>query len=244
MLMVDEQRRRGRDTEQGEPGSDAGDAPSRAASERLCAGCRRTVPREELLRFAISPEAPFLAPDPQRKLGGRGVSVHPTRACIELAARKGGFARALKKSVAIDTDALCATARVLYVMRAESLLIAAARRKKLAIGTEAVREALRAPSGTAVEVLVVAADAEGRREELESAAERLGRRCLVFGSKSSLGRLFGRDEVGVLGILDHGIADEVVRCAARANELESPVGPVGIGGRSHGGASGRVSEGE
>lgn len=246
--MVDEQQRRGRGTDEQEvDGDDAGEASSRAVSERLCAGCRRTVPREELLRFAIGPEAPYLAPDPQRKLGGRGVSVHPTRACIELAAKRGGFARALKKGVAIDAAALCESAAVLYVMRAESLLIAAARRKKLAIGTDAVRDALRRPerSGGAeeceVEVLVVAADAEGRREELRAAAEKLGRRCTVLGTKGSLGRLFGRDEVGVLGILDRGIADEVVRCAARAAELESP---VGIGDRGRGGASVRVSEGE
>lgn len=241
MLMVDEQKRRGREAESEEIAGETGEASSRAASERLCAGCRRTDGRDELLRFAIGPEAPFLVPDPQRKLGGRGVSVHPTRACIELAARKGGFARALKRSVSIDAAALCETARVLYVMRAESLLIAAARRKKLAIGTEAVREALRAPAGSLVELLVVAADAEGRREELEAAAARLGRRCQVLGSKSSIGRLFGRDEVGVLGVLDRGIADEVVRCATRAEALGAP---VGIGGRSHGGASGRVSEGE
>ncbi|UJR81138.1 YlxR family protein [Sandaracinus amylolyticus] len=259
MLMVDEQQRRGRGTDEAEvDGDDAGEASSRAVSERLCAGCRRTVPREELLRFAIGPEAPYLAPDPQRKLGGRGVSVHPSRKCIELAAKKGGFARALKKGVSIDANALCESAAVLYVMRAESLLIAAARRKKLAIGTDAVRDALRRPErsgGTAefagsrtdrreeceVELLVVAADAEGRREELRAAAEKLGRRCTVLGTKGSLGRLFGRDEVGVLGILDRGIADEVVRCAARAAELESP---ERIGDRGRGGASVRVSEGE
>lgn len=241
MLMVDEQRRRGRETEGAEIAGEAGEGSPRAASERLCAGCRRTEARDELLRLAIAPDAPFLVPDPQRKLGGRGVSVHPSRACVELAVKRGGFARALKRSVAIDAAALCEAARALYVMRAESLLIAASRRKRLAIGTEAVREALRTPEGSLVEVLVVAADAEGRRVELEAVAARLGRRCQVLGTKSSLGRLFGRDEVGVLGVLDRGIADEVVRCATRADALGAP---VEIGGRSHGGASGRGAEGE
>lgn len=250
-MMVEEQRRRGREKGSAEVAGEAGEASSRTPSERLCAGCRRTDARDALLRLAIGPEAPFLVPDPQGKLGGRGVSVHPTRACVELAAKKGGFARALKRNVTIDAAALCETARALYVMRAESLLIAAARRKKLAIGTEAVREALRAPEGSLVEVLVVAADAEGRREELEAAAARLGRRCQVLGTKSSLGRLFGRDEVGVLGVLDRGIADEVVRCAERAEALRGEAmradaqgAPKGIGGRSHGGASGRGAEGE
>ncbi|MDQ3033316.1 MAG: YlxR family protein [Myxococcota bacterium] len=230
------------------------------------------MPRDELMRLAIAPDAPYLAPDPQRKLGGRGVSVHPTRACVELAAKKGGFARALKRGVAIDAGALCEAAAAHYERRAESLLIAAARRRRLAIGTDAVRAALRSPAPGAqvagspesspVEALIVAADAEGRREELQANAARLGRRCTVLGSKSSLGRLFGRDEVGVLGVLDRAIADEVVRCAAHAAELKSPEGSspdgsspgnsaspaisaaAGQGERGHGGASARVSEAE
>ncbi len=229
-----------------------------SVSERLCVGCRRNDSREELLRFAIGPEAPYLAPDPQRKLGGRGVSVHPTRACVELAWRRGGFARALKRDVTrdgkIDIDALCDAAVVLYEKRAESLLIAAARRHKLAIGTDAVREALRSSirsgderSPVFVETLIVSSDAEGRREELEALAERLGRRCVVLGTKNSLGRLFGRDEVGVLGIMDRGIADEIVRSAAHAAELKkSPEGsePEGKDGQCQGGATVRVSEAE
>jgi predicted RNA-binding protein YlxR (DUF448 family) len=187
-----------------------------AISARLCAGCRNTAPREELLRLAISREAPFLVPDPQRKLGGRGVSVHPTRACVSLAVKKGGFARALASDARIDEASLLANAASLYVKRAESLLLSAARRRTLAIGTEAVREAMREG---ALDCLVVASDAEGRREELEAGAARLGRRCAVLGTKASLGRLFGRDEVGVLSVRDAGIAAEVVRCAGIAREL-------------------------
>jgi len=199
--------------------SSASERPSsdeRVASERLCVGCRRTVPREELVRFAIADVAPYVVPDPQRKLGGRGASVHPTRECIQLAVKKGGFARAAKKSVTIDAAALWTSLARLYEQRSDSLLIAASRRNMLVIGTDAVREALRPSEKTGevrIEVLVVASDAEGRREELEAGAARMGRRCCVIGTKNSLGRLFGRDEVGVLGILDSRIGDEVVRCA-------------------------------
>lgn len=226
-----------------EAGASEAVASERRVSERLCAGCRRVDERDALLRFAVGPEAPYLAPDPQRRLGGRGVSVHPSRACVELAARKGGFARALRKSVAIDAGALCSAAAALYEKRAESLLLAAARRKLLAIGTDAVREALRGRLPVAdlrdrkagavgaagaqgaveshVELLLVAEDADGRREELRAQAERIGRRCVVMGTKESLGRLFGRSELGVLGILDRDLADEVVRCVTRASALSS-----------------------
>src|SRR5688500_10485949 len=115
---------------------------SEEVSTRLCVGCRQTASREELLRLAIAPSSPWLVPDPQQKLGGRGVSVHPTRKCVQLAAKKGGFARALKRGVSIDSQALCEMAAALYEQRGASLLIAASRRKMLVIGTEAVREAM------------------------------------------------------------------------------------------------------
>ena len=203
-------------SEQRDDRAPRGDGETEGASTRLCVGCRRDDARESLLRFAIGPDAPYLAPDPLRRLGGRGVSVHPTRACITAAVKKGGFAKALRKSVPLDAAALCASAAALYEQRASSMLLAASRRKALAIGTDAVRDALRAE---AVDVLVVASDAEGRREELEASAARLGRRSAVLGTKESLGRLFGRVEVGVLGILDRRFGDEIVRCAALVAEL-------------------------
>lgn len=193
-----------------------GEAPTRGPM-RLCVGCRRTVPKEDLARLALLEEAPFVVLDPRGRLGGRGASVHPSRACIELAVRKGGLARAAKRSVSIEAASLFAALAAHHVQRAESLLIAASRRKLLAIGTEAVREALRAGR---IETLLVARDAEGRREELEAAAARSDRRACVFGTKESLGRLFGRDEVGVMGILDRGIGDEIVRSAGIAAEME------------------------
>lgn len=181
------------------------------ASVRTCVGCRREDARPALLRLAVCPEPPYLVPDPRRQLGGRGVAVHPSRTCIELAANSGGFARALGMRARIDARALCDVAARRHAMRAESLLIAAARRTMLAVGTEAVREALREGR---VQTLVVARDAEGRAEELRAAAERIGRRAAVLGTKDSLGRLFGRAEVGVLGVLDRRMGDEIGRCAA------------------------------
>jgi predicted RNA-binding protein YlxR (DUF448 family) len=194
-------------------GCDAGEGEM---GERLCVGCRRTSSLDELLRLAITSEPPWVIPDPRRRLGGRGLSVHPTRDCVEAAAKRGGFARALRRSVAVDVEALCTTAAALYAKRVESLLLVAARRKWLALGTEAVRAAL---GEGRLELLVVAADAVNRRDELTSVARRLGKRWIVFGTKHSLGKLFSRDELGVLGVLDRTIADEVVRSAAREAEL-------------------------
>lgn len=230
-------------TEGAEGESMSPSASERLSSERTCVGCRRTVPREDLVRFAIADVPPFVVPDPQRKLGGRGASVHPTRECITLAVKKGGFARAAKKSVTIDAAALWTSLARLYEQRSDSLLIAASRRKMLVIGTDAVRESLRPSEKTGevrIEVLVVASDAEGRREELEAGAARIGRRCCVIGTKNSLGRLFGRDEVGVLGILDPRIGDEVVRCAEIISGLHGSRADGSRAGETDAKAAGRA----
>ncbi len=184
--------------------------------ERTCVGCRAKDARDALVHFAVRPEPPRLAPDPDHRLGGRGVSIHPRRACFEAAVRRGGLARALGGPVDMDAGALAELARSWYRRRIEGLLIGAARSKNLSLGTDAVREAMHAGG---VQLLVVASDAAGRREELERAAERLGRACVVFGTKASLGRLLGRDEVGVVAIGDGRIAAEVVRANARATSL-------------------------
>lgn len=178
--------------------------------ERTCAGCRARDDRDALARFVLGPDGRLVA-DASRKLPGRGVSVHPRRSCIEAAARRGGFARALRTSVQVDADTLVDQLSAQYHRRIEGLLLAASRKRALVLGTEAVRGELRRD---APDMLLVAADAAGRREELERTAQRLGDKCLVYGTKAELGRLFGRDEVGVLAIEDRGIAGEIARAAA------------------------------
>lgn len=188
-------------------------------SERTCVGCRQVAPRDALLRFARGPDGD-LAPDPARRLGGRGASVHPTRACIEAAVKRGGFARAFHAEITADAATLAARAADWERRRIEGLILAAHRSKCAALGTDAVRAAVADRSAVA---LVVAADAAGRREELVEATRGLGGACWVIGTKASLGRLFGRDELGVLAVLDERIAEEIGRASARLRDLEEEV---------------------
>lgn len=184
-------------------------------SERTCAGCRQHDRREAFVRLAVAPVAPFVVPDLGRKLGGRGISVHPRRACVVSAVQRGGISRSLKREVRVDLDGLLKSLVQAHTTRIEGLLLAAGRRRLLTMGTDATREAL----GTRVEALLVATDAEGRREELLATASRLGCRAVAFSTKSLLGRLFDRGEVGVIGILDGGIAAEVVENGQRVMAL-------------------------
>jgi predicted RNA-binding protein YlxR (DUF448 family)/ribosomal protein L7Ae-like RNA K-turn-binding protein len=193
---------------------------SEETNDRTCVGCRRKDDPAALLRLAVSPEPPFVAPDLGVRGGrarpGRGLSVHPRLECIRAAAERGGIARSLRRAVQIDGEGLARAAAAAYARRCDGLLLAAGRRRLLTVGTDVTREAL---SQGRLEALVVAEDAAGRRDEVLGAAARLGCHALVFSTKERLGRLFGREEVGVLGILDAGIASEVVACGQHAMEL-------------------------
>ncbi|HET8937886.1 MAG TPA: DUF448 domain-containing protein [Polyangiales bacterium] len=201
-------------------------------SSRACAGCRQREDREALLRFVAGGQPPQLAPDIRRRAPGRGVSVHPRYRCVEAAVRSGALRRGLGLAADPTADVsarqLSQTAAEQYKRRATGLLQAGHRARKLALGTEAVRFALSTSgtitengAGKGVHALLIAHDAEGSREELARAAERLGARCLVWSTKEELGRLFGRAMLSIVGVLDAGIATElrhVVRCAAELAE--------------------------
>lgn len=187
---------------------------------RSCAGCRQTDAREALLRFVAAAQTGTaeLAPDIRRRMSGRGVSVHPRYRCVEAAVRSGAFKRALGVDEVAPARELSRSAADQYRRRAESLLSSAQRARKVALGTDAARRAL---EDRELELLLVAQDAEGSREELTQTAARLGLRCLVWSNKQDLGRVFGRALLSIVGVTDAGIATElrhVVRCATELAE--------------------------
>jgi ribosomal protein L7Ae-like RNA K-turn-binding protein len=144
--------------------------------------------------------------------------VHARFRCVDAAVRSGALRRALGVDPSVSSRELSQSASHQYIRRATSLLAAAKRSRKLVLGSEAVRTALAART---VQLLLVARDAEGSREELVGSATRLGLRCLVWSDKEELGRLFGRALLSIVGVLDAGIASElrhVVQCATELAE--------------------------
>lgn len=189
-------------------------------TERTCVGCRRKDEPAALVRLVPTDAPPHLAPDIGRKgalgLRGRGVWVHPKRPCVRAAVERDRLGRSLRRAIDLDVSALEEALRAAHARRLEGLLLAGARRRRVSVGAVATRDALDAKRAQA---LVVASDAAGRRDELMEAAARIGRRVVVFSTKSQLGRLLGREEVGVIGILDGGIASEVVETGRRLRDL-------------------------
>jgi predicted RNA-binding protein YlxR (DUF448 family) len=210
------------------------------APERTCVGCRAHAERADLLRFVHVPgNEPPLVPDFGARLAGRGVWVHPRGACLKRAVR-GGFARALRQSVDVDFAGLAAIACGQVERRLRGLLLAAQRRRAVALGTDAVRLALgavpravldgsraapravldgsrAAPRAStapcAVHLLLVAKDAAGRRADLVSQAAERNVPVIELCTKDELGHLTGKDSLGFIAVLDVQIAREIADSA-------------------------------
>ncbi len=188
------------------------DKPSR----RMCAGCGCRAERDEFVRLVVGDSAPFVAVDLGRRLGGRGVSVHPRRACIRSAALRGGLARALRGVAQVEPESIERMLVQQFEQRALGLLSSAQRARTLALGTDAVRAALHANRG---DLLIRAKDSRGRGHELAHAATALGCATATWGTKASLGDAFSRSELGVLLITDRGIARAVLDCLSHVEAL-------------------------
>jgi predicted RNA-binding protein YlxR (DUF448 family) len=186
------------------------------ASKRMCAGCGSRDGREELVRLVVADTAPFIAVDLGRRLEGRGVSVHPRRACIRSAALRGGLARALRGVARVEPESIEQMMVEQLEKRVLGLLSSARRRRSLALGAEAVRSALQAGRG---DLLIRAKDSRGRANELSRMATALGCANATWRTKGSLGDAFGRSDLGVLLVMDRGIAGAVVDCLSHIEAL-------------------------
>ena len=80
------------------------DYGGRATPLRTCVGCRVRAVKPELLRLVRVEGS--IVPDPQGRLPGRGASLHPSLACLELAERRRAFSRAFRFAGALDTAPL------------------------------------------------------------------------------------------------------------------------------------------
>jgi predicted RNA-binding protein YlxR (DUF448 family) len=69
---------------------------------RTCVGCGRKAPQSELLRF--SAPGGTLAPDPDRRLPGRGAYTCRSEACFERARARRAFARVLRRAVTVPVE--------------------------------------------------------------------------------------------------------------------------------------------
>lgn len=137
------------------------DRTDRDGPERTCAVTRESRSREELLRFVASP-ADEIVPDLKCKLPGRGVWITATQTMVEQAARRGAFARSLKKQVKVNPDLSVRTGELLEQDALQSLAMA---NKAGLVGTGAFHVEKALARGTCVAVIEATdGSPDGRRK--------------------------------------------------------------------------------
>jgi predicted RNA-binding protein YlxR (DUF448 family) len=123
--------------------TDAGPARAGGAAnpQRRCVATMESRPQHEMIRFVLSPDG-VVTPDLAGRLPGRGAWVTSSREAVELAVKKGAFARAFKAQAKAPSD-LAAQVEHLLSRRILDQLGLAKRAGELILGFEQVREAIR-----------------------------------------------------------------------------------------------------
>jgi predicted RNA-binding protein YlxR (DUF448 family) len=170
---------------------------------RRCLASGRIRSKDEMIRFAVSPEGE-LVPDLAAKLPGRGLWLSPERLLVETALSKGLFAKAARRKVTVPPDLL---KRLEGLLKRRCLdILGMARRAGLVVaGFDQVSEALR--SGKAA-YRIEASDgaADGRRKLF---GKMPGIETVSLLTAAELGSALGRDHMVHIALLPGGLADRL-----------------------------------
>ena len=191
-------------------------------AERTCILSRRTAPRDELIRLALSPEGE-VAPDVRARAPGRGAWIGVDRGTLEAAQTKGKLKAALARAFKANADApadLGARIEAALERAALDRLGLEARAGLLILGSEKIEVAARRGD---VALLLHAADAseDGRRKldqawRVGSDEEGSGRQGLVLpAARAILSLALGRENVVHAAITDRAAAARVERALSR-----------------------------
>ena len=195
--------------------------PGEQIPTRRCIYTRQTLPREMLIRFAISPDG-TVVPDLQEKLPGRGLWLTARGDIIRRACAENVFSKEARRNVTVPAEL---PVSVTALMNSRCLdLIGLARRSGAAVaGFEKVRTAI--DSGE-VALLVEASDgAEDGREKLARRA--VGVETLFLWTADQLGAPFGRERCVHAAILAGGLAGRLAREARRCAGIQSEGADIG-----------------
>jgi len=183
---------------------------------RTCVGCQTAEAAAGLVRLMLAPDGEVVV-DPKGGASGRGAWLHARPECVERGVPRG-LSRALKTSVNATPEEVAEKLRATGVRRLAGLLAAAHGAKLLAAGASAVEEAFRE---SRVRLLLVAEDARAAASSHAVGALFEKGLALVVLDKVGLGRLVGREEAGVVALLDGGFAASVREAVALASFVRS-----------------------
>jgi uncharacterized protein len=202
-------------------------AGAKRAVERTCVGCGHEDEPESFLRFTIGPDAEIVA-DLQSRLGGRGAWAHPRIDCLTKACQRG-FSKSFKAATATTLMQLGEQLLASSQRRLDGLLLAGAKRRCVIAGREAVKEV-----AAQAALVLLAEDAKSVAKDSTVMAIGQQGKVVIWGTKDHYGQLFGKTEVGVLALLEQGIAEAVEKTVSIAR--------LGARARCGGGDARQLSE--
>jgi predicted RNA-binding protein YlxR (DUF448 family)/ribosomal protein L7Ae-like RNA K-turn-binding protein len=186
-------------------------------SERTCVGCGKRMPAESLVRVVLAEtpdqKASSVVCDAKGGSFGRGAHVHASPECLVNACKKG-LPRAFKREIKMTPLELAQSIAAAHGRRLAGLLAGGVRAGLVAIGNDAVIEALRSGRSKLV-VLAADAAAAASRDEVRMAVGE--GKSVVFGDRMKLAEAVGRvgaqarEGVAIVAITDHALAGEVRR---------------------------------
>ena len=194
--------------------------------ERTCILSRRTAPREELIRLAVSPEGE-VAPDVRARAPGRGAWIGVTRAELDAANAKSKLKAAVQRAFKTN-DVRVPTnlgERIEHALRKTALdrLGMEARAGNLINGADKVEAAARAGK---VHLLVHALDASEDGKRRMDQAWRVGGggpKGVIFPEgRTRLSLALGRENVVHVALTDPAAASRVSHAIARWRAFNGP----------------------
>jgi predicted RNA-binding protein YlxR (DUF448 family) len=172
--------------------------------ERTCIGCRSILKKDDVIRIIAGPAGVLI--DYREKLEGRAAYICPRVACIEKALKKETLMKALRINVKPpDVSAFVSQLEADISEKIRSLLRITLKAGKLAAGYSAVQDAL---AKGRVALLLYARDlSKGTREKIDVQGLEPVRQATLLLTREDFGSILNRELVGVMAIMDNGLAD-------------------------------------
>lgn len=168
---------------------------------RMCISCRERKTKQELFRIAVKDGKYCM--DLNNKVQSRGIYVCKDPKCIEKISKN--------KKYKIDIELLM---QMLSQLKKEkndviSKLSPFAKSKEIALGIKILREKI---WKNEVKLVIIAEDiSEKNKEKILSDCIEKNTKYIYAGNKEQLGKLFGKKEVNVIGILDGKIGSGLIK---------------------------------
>jgi predicted RNA-binding protein YlxR (DUF448 family) len=168
-----------------------------------------------MVRVVAGPDRAVI--DYREKLPGRAAYVCLRSDCIKKACEKDTLSRALHLKVKAPTyDAFLAVLMSNITEKAGSLIAMAAKAGRLSAGYSAVQDAME--KGRVVMLLYARDIAQGTKEKIEKQSHGPLIHSTLF-TRDELGKMLGRELVGVIGIEEKGLADALWKETERLKNL-------------------------